>query len=68
MNAGPTTFTRMPFAAYSSAAFWVRPRRPCFAATYAAEPANPTAPRMEAMFTIAPPPTSSMRGICARMQ
>ena len=68
MNPGPTLLTRMPCAAYSSAAVLVIPTTPCLAATYATDCAKPTEPRIDAMLTIDPPPASSIAGISARRQ
>jgi hypothetical protein len=42
MNAGQTALMRIPLEAYSSAAAFVRPRTPCFAAVYADALAKPT--------------------------
>ena len=67
MKPGPTEFTRTPWSAYSSAAFFVRPTRPCFAVTYADELAKPTLPRIDAMFTTAPPPFAAIAGSCRFM-
>jgi hypothetical protein len=57
-NPGQTALTRTSASAYSSTAAFVRPRTPCFAATYAGAPAKPTRPRIDATLTITPPPES----------
>ena len=68
MKPGPTLLTRMPCGAYSIAAVLVMPTTPCLADTYATDCAKPTDPRIDAMFTIAPPPPASIAGISARRQ
>src|SRR5579872_2784942 len=63
-NAGHTAFTRIPALAVSSAAVFVNPITPCLLALYAETPAEPTIPKTEAIFTIAPPlPCFSIRRI-----
>src|SRR6185437_15136943 len=59
---GQTAFTRIPSFAYSTAAFFVRPRIPCLLAVYALSPATAISPALDDVFTIAPPPPDS---ICA---
>ena len=54
--AGHTALIRIPLRAVSSAADFVSPITPCLLALYAAAPAEPTRPIVDAMFTIAPPP------------
>src|SRR5215469_4563395 len=52
---GHTAFTRILLRAVSKAADFVSPTTPCLLALYAAAPAVPTSPEIEAMLTIAPP-------------
>ena len=60
---GQTAFTRIPWSAYSTAAFFVRPRIPCLLATYALSIITARSPALEEVLTIAPPPDSSMARI-----
>src|SRR5579859_160297 len=64
---GHTAFTRIPRAAYSSAATFVSPTTPCLAALYA-PPKPPTRPAMDAVLTIAPARWVSMWVISTCMQ
>src|SRR3970282_2584400 len=53
---GHTAFTRIPSLAHSNADVFVNPMTPCFDATYAGRPANPTNPATEEQLTITPLP------------
>lgn len=53
---------------YSTAAVLVNPSTPCFAAVYAGAFAKPMAPRMEATFTMGPPPVFTICAISYFMQ
>ena len=68
MNVGPTALMRIPSAAWSCAAAFVRPTTPCFAATYAEIAGNATCDMTLAMFTIEPPPAARITAISWRMQ
>ena len=63
---GATAFTRMDGAS-STAAVWVRLSTPALAAEYGPSPRVGRMPVSEALFTIDPPPASSMIGAAARM-
>src|SRR5580658_7082339 len=56
VNPGHTALIRIPFLAFSRAAVFVSPITPCLLALYAAAPTEPTKPRIDDMFTMAPPP------------
>src|SRR4051794_2067293 len=60
---GHTAFTRIPWLAYSTAAFFVSPPMPCLLAVYALSSRTARRPAFEEVFTIAPPPSSSIRPI-----
>src|SRR3954451_7009583 len=60
---GQTALTRIPWLAYSTAAFFVSPPMPCLLAVYALSSRTARRPAFEDVLTIAPPPSSSMRRI-----
>ena len=59
---GQIAFTVTPVRAFSSAATFVRPTMPCFAATYADFPADPTSPCADAILITRPQPLSRIFG------
>src|SRR4051812_1214238 len=67
MSPRDTQFTRI-VGAYSIAAVAVRLSTAAFAAEYGASPDSGRTALKDALFTMLPPPDSSIRGISARMQ